>query len=191
MPAGRGRMIFIKAWSGQTVAAVAGRRLSEGLGRTVAQLDEGKSFGADCSAAVLVKAELSVQSESRDVVRTGTYGKNDALAPAQRFLQEQAADTSTLMVWVDHQRRDADLVGFVVGSDAQDAHDHVVIQRPEAKLVGDLDVFDCLIEFCEALGTQDCCLLRVGERQDGVHFTCNVRIAVIDWNDVNHAFGAP
>ena len=34
MPAGRGRMIFTAAWSGQTVAAVAGRRLSEGLGVT-------------------------------------------------------------------------------------------------------------------------------------------------------------
>ena len=35
-PAGRGRTIYTMAWSGQTVAAVAGRRLSEGLGRTLA-----------------------------------------------------------------------------------------------------------------------------------------------------------
>jgi hypothetical protein len=32
-PAGRGRMIFIAAWSGQTVAAVAGRRLERGVRR--------------------------------------------------------------------------------------------------------------------------------------------------------------
>jgi hypothetical protein len=31
-PAGRGRMIFTPAWSGQAVAAVVGRRLSELLG---------------------------------------------------------------------------------------------------------------------------------------------------------------
>ena len=30
-PAGRGRMIFTQAWSGQTVAAVAGRRLERGV----------------------------------------------------------------------------------------------------------------------------------------------------------------
>ena len=30
-PAGRGRMIFTEAWSGQTVAAVAGRRLERGV----------------------------------------------------------------------------------------------------------------------------------------------------------------
>ncbi len=33
-PTGRGRTIYTKAWSGQAVGAVAGRRLSEGLGRT-------------------------------------------------------------------------------------------------------------------------------------------------------------
>jgi len=33
-PAGRGRTTSTMAWSGQTVAAVAGPRLSEGLGRT-------------------------------------------------------------------------------------------------------------------------------------------------------------
>ena len=31
-PLGRGRTIYTRAWSGQAVAAVAGRRLSEGLG---------------------------------------------------------------------------------------------------------------------------------------------------------------
>ena len=32
-PAGRGRTIFTQAWSGQTVAAVAGRRLERGVRR--------------------------------------------------------------------------------------------------------------------------------------------------------------
>jgi len=39
-PAGRGRTISTMAWSGQTAAAVAGRRLSEGLGLTVRRQDE-------------------------------------------------------------------------------------------------------------------------------------------------------
>jgi len=52
-PAGRGRTIYTMTWSGQTVAAVARRRLSEGLGlarRFLAgkQPIDQVNFGVEC-----------------------------------------------------------------------------------------------------------------------------------------------
>jgi len=141
--------------------------------------------------AVLVEAKLSVQAQGRKIACASAHGKDYSLAPANCFMHKHLAYTLALMLRVDYQSGDADLIGFVIGTDAQIADKFVFVQSPDAELLAGLDFLHRFVEVSEALRLHQCCLLCIGECQDRMHLTCDLQTVVIYGRDVNHGLCAP
>ena len=113
------------------------------------------------------------------------------MAAAQCLCHERPGNSSALVLWMNNERCNGDLVGFIVRPDARGSNERFTLERTKEEQIGGLNLFGCLFSRVVVQQLKKHGLLRVSQPEHRVDRPRNALVSVIERGYAMHVLNAP